>query len=152
MNLTKDIPKFRVNRVKKSASSTEKGMVGKIFPADAIYFDDKTVDLNGENFSLSDVSVYTWAKFEGNAICVGDKVDFFEDDWSDPEIVIRFYIDDDGDINVVGNSSGNYEESQIEWHEPVWLDRWDITSFLDDELIKELSKRGKLVDGKVIKI
>ena len=98
------------------------------------------------HFNKKDTQIATPLKFNDEYICIADTVNedylVYGYYWFDGKYFLNIVKNNDFECGCFTNS-----QSEIHSHQPLR----NKINLSDDELIKELERRGKLTDGKVIK-
>lgn len=130
-----------------------KEMIGEEFEVRSSWYVDNTISVYTADkseqwiFNKSDVVFLTPVKFNGKHIGIGDEV---EATLINRGIVTGFYMYD-GEYRLVIETTANITVSRelknITAHYPKGISKVTLS---DEELIKELEKRGRVSKGKII--
>lgn len=149
-------PRVRViANTSKADDKDMNNMVGKEFEVMSTYHKDNARLINYYVFKEEDLQVLTPIKHDGRYIGIGDEIEVIDEDetgfytvygfyWHDRKFVLNTVKDDDFELGCYIRYPSVIKEIK-----PLYNP--SKSTMTDDELIAELEKRGKLVDGKVLK-
>lgn len=147
--------KQRVRVIDSTFSTVDitRAMIGQEYELQVTDYVRNLYYVNGLWFNKSDLEFLTPFSFNGVAIAIGDEMKWFGKwyevygyCWYDGEWMLEAVLD--GDYK---SGCYHFEQSEIQDHRKKREADETLKPYSDDQLITELSKRGKFTDGKVIK-